>query len=384
MEAKPYVHIFDTTLRDGEQTPGVFLNQSQKVLLAEQLETLGVDTIEAGFPVSSPSDSNAVWAVAETVRRAEVAALARCVPGDIDAAVKALRPARHPVLHVFIGVSDLHVKWKLQTTRARVIQAIRDSIRYAAKRVETVQFSAEDATRAERIFLRQCVETAVEAGATRINLPDTVGCTLPEEYGDCVGDIVRFLDGACRVSAHCHNDLGLATANTIAAVRHGARQVEVTVNGLGERGGNAALEEVATILAVKKIARTGLVLSSLQEISARVAEETGVFVQPNRPVVGANAFAHSAGIHQDGILKYPPVYECYPPRMVGVMEHRFVLTARSGRHALAREAARMGYSLDAEEVDRLYLLFLERAEREGAAVSSETIRDLVESIRVSR
>lgn len=374
------VRVFDTTLRDGEQTPGVHFTRDDKVRIARRLEAYGVSTIEAGFPVSSPGDAAAVAQIAAEARRCEVAALARCVPGDVEAAVSALASAATPVVHVFLGVSDVHLIRKLGMTRADALRAVRESVGRARRAVERVQFSAEDATRAERPFLRQCIETAVMAGATRINLPDTVGCATPREYGALIADIVRFVGPDIMVSAHCHNDLGMATANTVAAVEAGAAQVEVTVNGLGERAGNAAVEEVAVALRLKGVAETGLHLSQTADLSRFVAEVSGVPIQPNRAVVGANAFAHSSGIHQDGILKDSANYEFVPPALVGVPGHRFVLTARSGRRIIAYEAERMGVVLDAVGLDAAYRAFTALADRVQGEVSRAAVAEIIADV----
>lgn len=378
--SKPYVRIWDTTMRDGEQTPGVHMTAEQKVAIARQLEAFGVDTIEAGFPASSQGDFEAVRAVAEAVHGCEVAALARCVPADIDRTVEALRPAQRPVLHVVMGVSDIHLEKKFRITRVEAVGLIAESVARARRHVPEVEFSAEDATRADRAFLRQCVWTAIEAGATRVNIADTVGCATPEEFGALISDIVRFVEGAAIVSAHCHDDLGMATANTIAAVCHGARQVEVTVNGLGERAGNAAIEEVATALTIKDIAEVRADLSRVRELSASVTSVTGVPVQPNRAIVGENAFAHSSGIHQDGLIKDVCTYGFVPPQTVGVAGHRYVLTARSGRRAVAHVARSRGYDLDAEQVDAVYAAFKQHADNVRGEISSEDLAAIVKSV----
>lgn len=376
---EPYVRIFDTTLRDGEQTPGVHLTADRKVELAQLIEAFGAATIEAGFPASSPGEADAVARVARAVR-CEVAALARCVPADIDAAARAVADAAAPVIHVFLGVSDIHLQRKLRMSRADALRAIEHAVDRARAAGAAVEFSPEDATRTERPFLRQCILTAVEHGATRVNVPDTVGCATPSEYAAVVRDIVQTVGPSVVVSAHCHNDLGLATANTLAAVEAGARQVEVTVNGIGERAGNAAAEEVAVALALKRIARTGADLARIAGLSRRVAELTGIPVQPNRAVVGANAFAHSSGIHQDGILKDPANYEFVPPALVGVPGHRFVLTARSGRSAIAHEAQASGYVLSPEAAEAAYAAFVAEAERIAGAVAPDRLRRIVEAV----
>ncbi len=371
------VRIFDTTLRDGEQTPGVHIPSEYKVEVARMLEDFGVATIEAGFPASSPGDKAAVSEVARVVQRCEVAALARCVPGDVDAACEAVSRAVHPVVHVFLGVSDIHLARKLRMTRAQAIRAIERVVSRARERVEVVQFSAEDATRTERVFLRQCVETAINAGATRINIPDTVGCAVPVEYAEIIDDVVRYVDGAAMVCAHCHDDMGMATANSVAAIQAGAGQVEVTVNGIGERAGNTAVEQVGVVCALKGIAQTGLDLTRMATLSRRVSEITGVPVQPNRAVVGDNAFAHSSGIHQDGIIKDPVCYEFVPPVMVGVPGHRFVLTASSGRRAIEFKAREMGFDLSNGVGDAVYREFIAVAQDRNGAVSDKDLVDII-------
>lgn len=378
----PIVSIFDTTLRDGEQTPGVHITPEQKVQLARELEAAGVDVIEAGFPASSPGDAAAVSAVANAVVRPRVAALARCVTADIEAAARALAPARHPVVHIVLGVSDIHLEHKLHLRRVEVIQHIEKAVRHARALAETVEFSLEDATRADPVFVRQCVDTAVTAGARVVNIADTVGSAVPEEFAALIGGIVVFVDGAATISAHCHDDLGLAVANSLAAVRAGARQVEVTVNGIGERAGNSALEQVAVALALKGIANSGIQHERLAGLSAAVAAVTGVVVQPNRPIVGANAFAHSSGIHQDGILKHAANYTFVPPEMVGVAGHRLVLTARSGRRAIAHVAEGLGIVLGPEQLAAVYSAFVDEADRAQGPVAEETVARIIREVCV--
>lgn len=375
------VRIFDTTLRDGEQTPAVHMTTQDKSVIANRLEAFGVATIEAGFPISSPGDEAAVARVAREVTSCEVAAMARCKPADVEAAARALEEANKPVIHVFLGTSDQHLQHKLRMTRAEAIRAIEDAVAQARRYVDDVQFSAEDATRTERTFLRQCIQTAVEAGANRINVPDTVGWALPQEYGALIRDVSAFAGPGVVVSAHCHNDMGLATANTIAAVEAGAGQVEVTVNGIGERAGNTAIEEVGVVLEMKKIARSGLDLSQIASLSSLVVDYTSVPVQPNRPVVGANAFAHSSGIHQDGIVKDPRNYAFIPPEMVGVDGHRIVMTARSGRSAIAHIARRMGVDMSPSQVHTAYAAFIAKAEQVKGAVPDEIVQAIIEDVR---
>ena len=376
----PRVRIFDTTLRDGEQTPGVHFSVAQKVAIAKALEDLGVDSIEAGFPVSSPGDAEAVREVSRAIAAAEVAALARCGVPDVDAAFDALRDAKHPVIHIVLGASDIHLEAKLGITRAAALRRVDQCVAHARALTGEVEFSPEDATRADRAFLRQMVQVAIDAGATRINIPDTVGFATPWEYSAVIADVVRSVPEDVRVAAHCHDDLGMAVANSIAAVAAGATEVQVTVNGIGERAGNAALEEVATTLAMKQVGATNVRLPKLPEISAAVAEAARMPVPPNKAVVGAHAFAHSSGIHQDGIIKDPRTYGFLQPENVGVAGHRLVLTARSGRRALAEVARNMGYELAGADLDAAYGAFLEVADATPGAVDEQTIRNLMERV----
>lgn len=378
------IRVLDTTLRDGEQTPGVHIDIHEKMRIAAALEGAGVAAIEAGFPASSPGDAEAVRAIAGQIRGCEIAALARCVPGDIDAAGAALQPAAAPVMHLVLGASDIHLAHKLRMTRAQALAVIRRSVHQARRWSDAVQFSLEDATRSDPIYLRQCAETAVEAGASRINIADTVGCMTPEEFGPVVRDMVQFLGEGVIVSAHCHNDLGLATANAFAAIRAGARQVEVTVNGIGERAGNTALEEIAVIAALKGAGDTGIRLERLTGLSALVASVTGVPVQPNRAIVGRNAFTHSSGIHQDGILKAAANYEYVSPRLVGKDGHDFVLTARSGRNAVFHVATRRGHALAETERDHLYSEFVRFADTVRGAVDGSDLDAIVRRVVAAR
>ncbi|MCF6284125.1 MAG: 2-isopropylmalate synthase [Candidatus Hydrogenedentes bacterium] len=371
------IRVLDTTLRDGEQTPGVHLDIHEKVCIAQGLEALGVATIEAGFPASSPGDAAAVRAIAKVVRKTEVAALSRCVGRDIDVAGKALRDASCPVMHLVIGTSDIHMEHKLGMSRAKLVDTIAESVRHARRWTDTVQFSLEDATRSDPIFLRQCAQTAVEAGATRINIADTVGCMMPDAFGPMIFDMNQFLGPDIVVSAHCHNDMGLATANALAAVKAGARQIECTINGIGERAGNTALEEIAVILALKGVGETGIRLDQLCALSARVAEMTNVAVQPNRAIVGANAFTHSSGIHQDGILKAAENYQFVAPELVGKAGHDFVLTARSGRNAVTHVARSRGHVISEVDQDRIYAEFVRFADTVPGAVDGDDLDAIV-------
>jgi len=353
------VRIFDTTLRDGEQSPGFSMNTDEKIHMARQLAKLGVDTIEAGFPVSSRGDLEAVQAVAREVRDVPIAALARAKKSDIDAAVEALKPAAAPRLHIFLATSDLHLQVKLHMTREQALEAIGSMVRYGRQHVAEVEFSAEDAGRTDIAYLCQVCKTAVDAGATILNLPDTVGYAVPEEYGEMFRRVREFLGDAqgITLSAHCHDDLGLAVANSLAAVRAGVRQIECTVNGIGERAGNAALEEIAVALAVRKDSfgvTTNIKLDQLFPASRLLTEVTGAVVAPNKAVVGANAFAHEAGIHQDGIIKNPLTYEIISPETVGVPSRSLVMGKHSGRNALRTNLRDLGFEPSDAELGEIY------------------------------
>jgi len=348
------VRIFDTTLRDGEQSPGFSMNTSEKLRMARQLAALNVDVIEAGFPISSRGDLEAVQMVAKEVRDVPVAALARAKKEDVSAALEALKPASAPRLHVFLATSDLHLRVKLNMTRERALEAIGAMIRYGRQHVEVVEFSAEDAGRTDIDF-----RVAVDAGATVLNLPDTVGYAVPEEYGAMFTRVREFLgdpDGIT-LSAHCHDDLGMAVANSLAAVRAGVRQIECTINGIGERAGNASLEEVVVALAVRKESfgvTTNIRLDQLFPASRLLTEITGAQVAPNKAVVGANAFAHEAGIHQDVIIKNPLTYEIISPQTVGVPNRSLVMGKHSGRNALRTTLKDLGYEPSDEELAEIY------------------------------
>ena len=353
------VRIFDTTLRDGEQSPGFSMNTNEKLRMARQLAALNVDVIEAGFPIASKGDLEAVQMVAKEIRDVPVAALARAKKEDVSAALEALRPAAAPRLHVFLATSDLHLSVKLNMTRETALEAIDAMIRYGRQHVGGVEFSAEDAGRTDIEFLCQVCRVAVDAGATVLNLPDTVGYAVPEEYGAMFTKVREFLgdpDGIT-LSAHCHDDLGLAVANSLAAVRAGVRQIECTVNGIGERAGNASLEEVVVALAVRKEnfgVTTGIRLDQLFPASRLLTEITGAQVAPNKAVVGANAFAHEAGIHQDGIIKNPLTYEIISPQTVGVPNRSLVVGKHSGRHALRMTLKDLGFEASDTELAEVY------------------------------
>jgi 2-isopropylmalate synthase len=354
-----HVRIFDTTLRDGEQSPGFSMNTEEKIRMAHQLAALGVDTIEAGFPIASKGDLDAVRAVAQEVREVPIAALARARKDDILAAAEGLKEAKHPRMHVFLATSDLHLQVKLHMTREQALEAIESMVRLARNHVEEVEFSAEDAGRTDIDYLCQACSAAVRGGATVLNLPDTVGYAVPEEYGQMFRKVREHLGDPDHIilSAHCHDDLGLAVANSLAAVKAGVRQIECTVNGIGERAGNAALEEVAVALAVRKETfgvATKLKLDELYKSSKLLTEITGAVVAPNKAVVGANAFAHEAGIHQDGIIKNPLTYEIISPETVGVPSRSLVLGKHSGRHALRESLRELGYEPTDEQLAECY------------------------------
>lgn len=358
------VRIFDTTLRDGEQSPGASMSFEEKLAVADQLQRLGVDIIEAGFPAASPGDLAAVREIARRARGVQVAALARANRGDIDACIEALRYAEQPVLHVFIATSDLHLEHKLRITREEALAQIEEMVRYGRQFFEIVEFSAEDATRSDWGYLTQVYSAAIRAGASVINVPDTVGYTLPNEFIALIEHLKRTVPGIERatISAHCHNDLGMATANTLAAITAGAGQVEVTINGLGERAGNTALEEVVMALNTRadsfKDLTTGIVTEQLVPASQLVSGITGIAVQLNKAIVGANAFAHEAGIHQDGQLKHSRTYEIMEPRSVGWAESKLVLGKHSGRHGVDARLRTLGYRLRRDELQRAYSAFI--------------------------
>ena len=382
------VNIFDTTLRDGEQAPGFSMNTGEKLRLARQLGDLGVDVIEAGFPIASQGDFEAVRAVAREVRGSTVAGLARARREDIEAALGALESAARPRVHVFLATSDLHLKYKLRISRAQALEAIATMVAFARSRCPEVEFSAEDSSRSEPEFLATAFSTAADAGATVLNVPDTVGYSTPDEYGALFRGLrARLGDRPGLVwSAHCHDDLGLAVANSLAAVAAGARQVECAVNGIGERAGNAALEEIAVALAVRRDyfqAETGLRLDQLFATSSLLSEITHVPVPPNKAVVGANAFAHEAGIHQDGILKNPLTYQVISPEAVGVPAHRLVLGKHSGRNALRARLANLGITLADEELGRCYRLVMALADVKKE-INDDDVQRLAQEARDGR
>jgi len=360
------VYVFDTTLRDGEQVPGCQLTTPEKIEIAKELELLGVDIIEAGFPVSSPGDFQSVVEISKAVKNPTVCALTRANKGDIDAAVESLKYAKHPRIHTGIGSSDMHIKHKFNSTREEILERAVEAVKYAKRSVEDIEFYAEDAGRADVVFLAQMVEAVIAAGATVVNIPDTNGYCLPDQYGSKIRFLkenVKNIDKAI-ISVHCHNDLGLATANSIAGLQNGARQIEGTINGIGERAGNTAIEEVVMILKVHQVLglHTNIDAKKFFELSHMISTQMRMPVQPNKAIVGANAFAHSSGIHQDGFLKMRENYEIIRPEDVGFPSATIVLTARSGRHALKFHLERLGFILDKEELANVYSKFLTLAD----------------------
>ncbi len=376
------IQIFDTTLRDGEQVPGCKLNKAQKIIIAEQLDLLGVDIIEAGFPVSSPGDFASVQAVSKIVKNATVCGLSRSVENDIKVAAEALQYAKIPRIHTGIGTSDSHIKFKFKSNRNAIIERAVAAVRYAKSFVEDVEFYAEDAGRTENEYLARVCEAVIKAGATVLNIPDTTGYCLPQEYGAKIKylkDNVKGIEKA-NLSCHCHNDLGLATANSIEGVINGASQIECTINGIGERAGNTALEEVVMILKQHPALQldTNINTSMLYGISQLVSDNMGIYTQPNKAIVGANAFAHSSGIHQDGVIKNRETYEIIDPKEVGVTESAIVLTARSGRAALAYRAKNVGYELTKLQLDVVYSDFLKFADVKKE-INDSDLHEIIES-----
>ncbi len=378
------VYIFDTTLRDGEQVPGAKLNTPEKLTIARQLETLGVDIIEAGFPISSPEDFKAVKLVADTLTQPTVCALARGLDLDIETAARAVEGAAKPRIHTFISVSDIHIQYQMRKTREEVLTMVERAVRKAKSYCDDVEFSPMDASRADLDYMIKFTQVAIDAGATTINFPDTVGYAVPEEWGDWMRRIVEaipaFKDKVV-MSMHTHNDLGLATANAIAGVVNGARQIECTLNGVGERAGNCSLEEVVMILNMRYKDRfyTNINTPEIIKTSRMISETMRIPVQPNKAIVGANAFAHSSGIHQDGIIKHRENFEIMDPKSVGADGSAIVLTARSGRHALLYKLRSLGHEVNKEDVDDLYHRFLELADREKQ-VSDEALKDLITTV----
>ena len=364
--AKEKVHIFDTTLRDGEQVPGCKLNTDQKLHVASRLDELGVDVIEAGFPISSPGDFHSVEEISKIVSNASVCGLTRAVPKDIDVAAQALKYAKKPRIHTGIGTSDSHIKHKFNSNREQIIERAVGAVKHAKQYVEDIEFYAEDAGRTDNDFLAKVCEEVIKAGANVLNIPDTTGYCLPEDYGAKIKYLVENVKGIEKaiISCHCHNDLGLATANSIAGAVNGARQIECTINGIGERAGNTSLEEVVMIMRQHPHLQldTNINTKLLYDTSQMVSESMGMSVQANKAIVGANAFAHSSGIHQDGVIKNRETYEIIDPHDVGVETSAIVLTARSGRAALAYRAKNIGIELTKLQLDKVYEQFLKFAD----------------------
>jgi 2-isopropylmalate synthase len=369
------VQIFDTTLRDGEQVPGCKLNGSQKLIIAKQLDLLGVDVIEAGFPISSPGDFSAVNEISKMVKNATVCGLTRANQKDIEVAAEALKYAKKPRIHTGIGTSDSHIKFKFNSDQNTIIERARAAVSFAKGFVEDVEFYAEDAGRTDNVFLARICEEVIKSGATVLNIPDTTGYCLPEQYGEKIKFLRENVKGIDKVtlSVHCHNDLGLATANAIAGIQNGARQIECTINGIGERAGNTALEEVVMIMKQHKSLNldTGINTQLLYETSQLVRDNMGMFVQANKAIVGENAFAHSSGIHQDGVIKNRETYEIMDPEEVGVSKSSIILTARSGRAALAHRAKNIGYVLSKLDLDSIYPDFLKFADSKKEVVDKD-------------
>ena len=381
------IQIFDTTLRDGEQVPGCKLNTEQKVVIAKQLDLLGVDVIEAGFPVSSPGDYKSVEAISKMVKNATVCGLTRAVENDIKVASEALKYAKKPRIHTGIGTSDSHIIHKFKSNKETIIERAFEAVKYAKSFVEDVEFYAEDAGRTDNEYLARVCEAAIKAGATVLNIPDTTGYCLPSEYGVKIKYLKENVKGIEKaiLSCHCHNDLGLATANSIEGVINGARQIECTINGIGERAGNTALEEVVMVLKQHPYLNldTNIKTEMLYGMSQLVSDSMGIYTQPNKAIVGANAFAHSSGIHQDGVIKNRETYEIINPKDVGVTESAIVLTARSGRAALAYRAKNVGYELTKLQLDDVYSNFLNFADKKKE-VNDKDIHQIIETSNVYR
>ncbi len=370
------IKIFDTTLRDGEQSPGCSMNLSEKIEMARQLEKLGVDVIEAGFAIASPMDHKSVKTIAAAVSACTVASLARCTKGDIDAAWDAVKEAKHPRIHVFLATSDIHMEYKLKMTREQVLQRISDMVAYAKGFCDDVEFSAEDASRSDPAFLAQCYTNAVAAGATTLNVPDTVGYSTPQEMADLITYLRAHVEGIEKtdISVHCHNDLGMAVANTLACIRAGATQVECTVNGIGERAGNASLEEIVMAIHTRRDfydAETGINTRQIYRSSKLLSNITGVPIPPSKAVVGANAFAHESGIHQHGVISNAQTYEIMNSTDVGIPQNTMVLGKHSGKHALREKLVSMGYELSDEELESVFTRFKDLADKKKNITGSD-------------
>lgn len=381
------IYIFDTTLRDGEQSPGASMNVEEKIEIARQLERLGVDIIEAGFPISSPGDFQAVQMISRAIKNCTICGLTRAVPKDIDVAADALKGAVNSRIHTGLGVSDSHLQHKLRMTREQAMERGITAVRHARshKHIAEVEYFLEDSGRADKDYLCQVIEEVIKAGANVINIPDTTGYTTPEEYGALIRYVMEHVSNIDKavVSVHCHNDLGMATANALAGVLNGARQIECTVNGIGERAGNTSLEEVVMAMKVRKDifnCETGVVTQEIYKTSRLISSTTGIFVQPNKAIVGANAFAHSSGIHQDGVLKERTTYEIIDPQDVGINESKIILTARSGRHALQHRLQELGYTYSEEHIDKIYTRFLDLADRKKQVYDEDLQKIAIDEI----
>jgi 2-isopropylmalate synthase len=374
-----YIKIFDTTLRDGEQSPGCSMTPTEKVEIARHLERLNVDVIEAGFPAASPAEVEAIQILSKKVKKPIICGLARMMKTDIEACKKALQFAKHKRLHVFLATSEVHRKYKLKKGKAEILKMVRDNIRNSKKYFSDIEFSPEDGSRTEQGFLNEVVQTALEAGATTINIPDTVGYTVPSEFMDIISFLVRenpVFHSDAVLSVHCHNDLGLATSNSLAAILAGARQVECTVNGIGERAGNAAMEEIVMSLDTRKDvfnASTGINLKEITKASRALSHLTGMPVQPNKAIVGKNAFAHESGIHQDGLLKKRQTYEIIDPKKIGRESHDLILGKHSGRHAFKKKLEGMGYTVGVRELDKIFSRFKELADQKKSIYDEDIV-----------
>jgi 2-isopropylmalate synthase len=380
------VHVFDTTLRDGEQSPGCSMNLEEKLKMACQLERLNVDVIEAGFPIASEGDFEAVQAIASEVKKPTVAALARANREDIERAGEAVKTAQHPRIHTFIATSDIHLKYKLRKSRSEVLKQSIEAVRMARNLCDEVEFSAEDATRSDIDYLAELFESTIEEGATIINIPDTVGYAIPSEYGSFVEKIIAKISNSDQAifSCHCHDDLGLAVANSLVGIESGCRQVECTINGIGERAGNASLEEIVMALHTKGEVlpyHTDIVTEEIYKSSRLLSNLTGVFVQPNKAIVGKNAFAHEAGIHQDGVLKNALTYEIMTPQTVGIPSSTLVMGKHSGRHALQQKYQELGYDLKKEDLERAYFFFTKLADKKKEIYDEDLITIIQDGIK---
>jgi 2-isopropylmalate synthase len=381
------VLIFDTTLRDGEQSPGASMTMTEKIMLAEQLERLRVDVIEAGFPISSDGDFESVRSIAEKIRTITIAGLARASKGDIDRCWEAVKAAAKPRIHVFIATSDIHLKYKLKKTRDEILAEAHKAVAYAKSLCPDVEFSAEDSTRSDLSFLAKVVESVIEAGASVVNIPDTVGYTFPTEYAERIQYLYKHVPniGKAILSVHCHNDLGLAVANSLIAVQNGVRQVECTVNGIGERAGNASLEEIVMALRTRKDIfgiETGINTEEIYPSSAMVTNLTGLIVQPNKAIVGRNAFAHEAGIHQDGVIKEKLTYEIMRPEDVGIKESKLVMGKHSGRHALKNKYEELGFYLSDSELEKAFVLLKKVADKKKDVYDEDLIVTVRDALRI--